>query len=245
MTIFSDKREKKWPGKKKRFDLWFISPLTMRASIDVGCCSHQWRRFSHGLDEWRTQFLFGTGHCWDQGSSQSLGQTNNGIQWVTDSEWQLRKCLEASTLCITVSGSEQQTCLLKNKRWCDPTLIWCQSNTCFCFKLICPPCLTLCSLFCFLFFSQGSNNFLSSLAWSRKWLQANFLWLMFIGQTERKSQGKDRNRPSAHYLARNRKLKTNGSNYHNKSVFISLDKIFLIFPKKHNVCGCLYSAYTC
>lgn len=87
------------------------------------------------------------------------------------------------------------------------------------------------------------SPFLVNRAWFRKGLQANFLCIIVIGQTERKSSGKDRNRPSAQYLARHRKLPKNGSNYHNKSAFISLDKFFLIFLRKRTPCGCLYSAH--
>lgn len=63
-------------------------------------------------------------------------------------------------------------------------------------------------------------------------LLTNYPCIMDIGQTEHKSLGRDR-KGLRIWLEK-------GSNYHNKSAFISLDKLFLIFLRKHTPCGCLY-----
>lgn len=86
-----------------------------------------------------------------------------------------------------------------------------------------------------------------SLLLFRKWQQANVPSTVVVVQTEPKSSEKDGNRLSAWYLARRRKLLKNGTNYHNKSAFISVDKFFfppffLISARKLAWCGCLNSA---
>lgn len=109
-----------------------------------------------------------------------------------------------------------------------------------------PPFVSVNRLDYFNITSTARGNYIH-LSFCFSWDSPPFLVkaLWFLDRQSTSHWGRTDTGSVVQYSARHRKLPKNGNNYHNKSAFISLDRLFLIFPRKHTSHGCLYSAYIC